>query len=138
MNDRDAPTACLYGQRARRQRSSTQSDCQPTWTDRLPAEWRDRVVPPSGFRVYREHEIPARRVLGFDGAGALCFCAHDYRLVEPRSDDDEDFYQALAYGESVAAWRLLGQGWLVHRSIAPEGDDGVAESHLSLQPQAPR
>jgi hypothetical protein len=104
----------------------------------LPPEWRDQVVAPRSFRVFREFEIPARRVLGDDGHGQACYSTHDYRLLDPRSDDDEEFYEALAYSESVIAWRLRDGRWLVYRRIESLGAEGGCESRFSLEEHCPR
>jgi hypothetical protein len=82
--------------------------------------------------------MPARRIVGHDIDGQPCFQAFDYRLVEPRSDDDEDFYPAVAYSESLSAWRLLDGRWLVHRRIAPLGDDGATTVVSSIEERMPR
>lgn len=80
----------------------------------------------------------ARRVIGDDQAGKPCFCACDYRLIEPRSDDDEEVYPALTYGESVQAWRLLDGRWLVRRWRQPFGEEGEVAIGLSLDTRMPR
>lgn len=82
--------------------------------------------------------MPARRVVGDDIDGQPCFQVYDYRLVEARSDDDEDFYLAVSYSESVSAWRMLDGRWLVHRRTANLGDDGATSSVLSIEDRMPR
>ena len=114
------------------------SACAPRWRERLPADWREKTLVPTSFRVYREHEIPARQIFGQDALGATCFYAYDYRAIEPRSDDDEEFYPALVYGESLKAWRLLDGQWLVYRRReVPESDAELAET-LAVEPRMPR
>ena len=126
------PVRCAFDERPRRIRRTHADPCQPGWSSRLPPAWRGRVVAPCRFKVYREFEIPARRVLGFDTRGEICFRAHDYRLLDACSDDDEDFYGVLTYAESVVAWRLKEQGWLLYRRVESQVDDEGREDGFSL------
>lgn len=112
--------------------------CRHPWQARLPVVWRTRVLRPASFRVDREYEIPARRVLGYDDADTPCYCAFDYRLLETRSDDDEDLYAALVYGESVKAWRLCNGRWLVYRRAQPFGEEGETVTSYGFEAQMPR
>ncbi|NEV63792.1 hypothetical protein [Thiorhodococcus minor] len=57
--------------------------------------------------------------------------------MDVRSDDDEDLYQALAYSESITAWRLSGRRWLVHRRVEPLGEEGESGSSFSLEGRMP-
>ncbi len=131
-------TNCTYNTHFRRRRGSLMDPCQPDWRSSLPREWIKAVIPPIRFRIFRESEIPARRILGYNRSGEICFSAHDYRLIDLRSDDDEDFYPALAYAESSMAWRLRDGRWLVYRSTAPFGDEGSHDTGFSLEPEMPR
>ena len=130
--------ACIYGQLPQGSPTRPSGACQPRWQTLLPERWRDEVVPPLSFRVYREYEVPARRVLGQDAAGEPCFCAFDYRLIDLRSDDDEELYSALSYEEKMRAWRLRDGRWLVHRRLLPYGEDGEVLSDYSLEERMPR
>lgn len=96
------------------------------WRRHLPAAWGEQVVAPFAFAEHREYEMPASRTLGHDVDGELCFYAHRYALTENRSDDDEDFYQIVTYGETVHAWRLRDERWLTWR-VVHTGDDGDAQ-----------
>jgi hypothetical protein len=49
--------------------------------------------------------------------------AYDYRRLDVRSDDDEEYYLAIAYSESLSAWRLHDGRWLVHRRVEPLGEE---------------
>ena len=129
---------CTLGLTATRIGPTPALACRLHWWSLLPPHWRGQVVQVQAYRVFTEHEVPARRVLGDDGDGAPCFCAYDYRRLELRSDDDEDLYQALVYGESVRAWRLRDGRWLVHRRLEPFGDDGESEQGLLLADRMPR
>ncbi|MBK1722026.1 hypothetical protein [Thiocystis violacea] len=128
---------CLYGHKPHRTRLTALDDCEPSWSSRLPPRWRRQAIEPRSFRVHREHEILARRVFGDDSQGIPCFYAHDYRQIDLRSDDDEDFYEALAYGESITAWRLRDGRWLVHRQIEPLGDEGASGACFNLEARMP-
>ncbi len=129
---------CLYGRRPRPSGLKLSHDCLPDWLSGLPSEWSDRVVVPSVFRLFREYEIPARRLVGYDSHHQLCYCVYDYRLIDLRSDDDEEFYPALAYGESVTSWRLKDARWLVHRCVEALGEEGDRDSGFSFETRMPR
>lgn len=129
---------CPYGHRPQSSGPKPSRDCLPDWLSGLPAAWRDRVVAPGTFRVFREYEVPARRLIGYDEQGQPCYCVYDYRLIDLRSDDDEEFYQALAYGESVTAWRLNDARWLVHRCVEALGEEGGRDSDFSVEEWMPR
>ncbi|WP_040527632.1 hypothetical protein [Lamprocystis purpurea] len=129
---------CIFGKVPQGPRQHPDQPCRPRWQSHLPAEWRGKTVVPQSFRVYREYEVPARRVVGRDRLGEPCFCACDYRLIELRSEDDDDLYPALTYGESLDAWRLLDGRWLVHRRLQPYGDEGDLVAALSLEERMPR
>ncbi|AGA89668.1 hypothetical protein Thimo_0832 [Thioflavicoccus mobilis 8321] len=111
---------------------------QPLWWSQLTPAWRHQVVVPHSFHVFEEYEVAASRVLGYDEVGERCFCAYDYRLTDLRSDDDEEFYQAAVYTESLATWRLLDGRWLVYRRVEPLGEDGEVVSGFSISAQMPR
>lgn len=107
------------------------------WWRRLPAEWREMAVPPLSYDVFREAELEAERMFGYDPDGRVCYYAHRYVLREPRSDDGEDFYSAAAYAESVAAWLLRDERWLIHR-IVRVGEDCDGQSFYSFSDCMPR
>ncbi|QVL50373.1 MAG: hypothetical protein KFB96_08050 [Thiocapsa sp.] len=71
-------------------------------------------------------------------ANIPCFQADDYRRLDVRSDDDEEYDLAVAYSESVSAWRLRDGRWLVHRRIEPLGDEDASTSALSIDARMPR
>ncbi|NEX19629.1 hypothetical protein G3480_04760 [Thiorhodococcus mannitoliphagus] len=132
-----ASSNCIYGHKPERTRQSLLDSCLPSWSSLLTPEWRGRVITPGAFRVHHEHEMAAKRVLGYDSRGQPCFYAHDYRQMDVRSDDDEDFYQALAYSESITAWRLRSGLWLVHRRVEPLGEEGESGSSFGLEARMP-
>jgi hypothetical protein len=129
---------CIYGEVPQGPRHSPGNPCNPRGQALLPVEWLGKAVPPQSFRVYREYEVPARRVLGLDSAGNPCYCSYDYRLIALRSDDDEELYSAISYEESLKAWRLTDGRWLVHRRLAPFGEEGEQVSGFSLDERMPR
>jgi hypothetical protein len=132
------PSPCIYGEISKGPRRNPLSPCAPLWHALLPPEWLPKAVSPVSFRVYREYEVLARRVIGHDATGEPCFCAHDYRLIDLRSDDDEEIYSALTYEESMRAWRLRDGRWLVHRRLAPYGEEGEQVSGFTFDARMPR
>jgi hypothetical protein len=95
------------------------------------------AVPPLSFDLFREEQLEAERVFGYDADGMACYYAHRYQLREPRSDDGEEFYAAPSYGESVVAWLLRDERWLIHR-IVRVGEHGEGQSFYSFSESMPR
>ena len=93
----------------------------PEWQKALPIEWRDAAIAPLNFTTYREYEMPASRTLGYDEEGQACYYCHTYILSSLCSDDDEEFYEAIAYGEEVQAWQLRDERWLIWRIVHEDG-----------------
>ena len=92
-----------------------QLNSEPAWLDHLPPEWLDAVDPPLYFEQYSEYEIRAERAIGFDADDRPCFTAHRYLLTDLVSDDDDSFYEVVAYCEEMSAWRMRDGRWLVYR-----------------------
>jgi hypothetical protein len=132
-----ARSQCIFGE-TKEPQGRLGLACRPHWEALLPDAWRGEAVAPSSFRVHREHEMPARQVFGLGPDGTTCFYAYDYRLVELRSDDDEELYGALAYADSLRAWRLHDGRWLVHRWLQPFGEDGEPVACWRLDERMPR
>jgi len=130
------PSYCIDGEELGRDK--TPAPCAPRWYRRLPRHWLVLVVVPRSFRVHREHEIPARQVFGHDEAGDACFQGYDYRLFEPRLDDDRGLCTVLTYAESVQAWRLIDGRWLVDHQCWPDGEDGELIPSLRFCDRMPR
>lgn len=107
------------------------------WQRYVPAEWRDAVAPPLYFERHVEYEIKAGRILGYDAEHRICFTSHHFQLAYPASDDDEDFYEVVAYTEEMAAWRLRDERWLVFRLIGT-GDCQSPRGFYVLSPEMPR
>lgn len=98
-------------------RQSPQQPGKRPWRDRLPAEWHAMVLEPTSFELYRDQELAAERCFGYDANQIACYYAHDYRVEELRTDDDEEFYVGTLYGESLVAWLLRDGRWLIHRIV---------------------
>ncbi|MDR3323885.1 MAG: hypothetical protein LBS89_06755 [Zoogloeaceae bacterium] len=121
-----------------RQRQSRNDRDDLSWQTHLPPEWRSQVDPPLELRHYQDYEMEASRVVGYDADDKPCYTAYRFSLLEPRSDDGEEFYTVLAYGESLAAWRLRDERWLIWREIRTEEDCAQARSFYSLAQEMPR
>lgn len=111
---------------------------EPAWTDKLPSKWRPMIVAPLVFHCHTEYEITASRTLGEDEDGRRCYYAHDYLLVGERSDDGEDFYRAVDYGEKVCAWRLRDERWLIYREVITRDDVAPGRSFYNFATECPR
>lgn len=107
------------------------------WWERLPAPWREMALPPLYFDLFRDEQLKAERVFGYDADDSACYYAHRYQLQEPRSDDGEEFYAATAYAESVAAWLLRDGRWLIHR-VVRVGEDCNGQAFYSFSESMPR
>ena len=94
------------------------------WAQNLPTEWRDAAIAPLSFTTYREYELPAARTLGHDEDNRECYCKYHYVLNELRSDDGEEFYQAIVYAEALEAWLLRDGRWLIHRFVQTSEEGG--------------
>ncbi len=94
----------------------------PGWQRALPAKWRTAVVAPVRFSTHSEDDMPASRSFGYDELGKTCYYHHAFLLDTLRSDDDEDFYEAVVYAEEVHAWRMRDERWLTWRIEGQGGD----------------
>ena len=114
------------------------SNCpRPDWQIFLPSEWRDMVIEPFDFKQHREYEMAAARCFGYDIDGTTCYYTHNYALNQSRSDDDEEFYEVVAYGETVHAWRLRDERWLIYRVVYTGGECAPARGFYSFAEQHP-
>ncbi|WP_153110718.1 hypothetical protein [Propionivibrio limicola] len=123
---------------SRRCRKSARDWGDPDWRHTLPAEWRDAVVAPLEFSVHRDYETAACRVLGFDEDGDACYYRHTYLLKSVCSDDGEEFYEAVVYGEEVKGWRLRDGRWLLWRVFHEDGDCHGNRGFYSFSEDFPR
>ncbi len=110
----------------------------PDWQKDLPCEWRAMAVAPIRFENHRDYEMPASRTLGYDGEMYPCFYRHLYLLGALYSDDDEEYYEAIAYGEEVRAWRLRDDRWLIWRIVHEGGECRGNRGFYSLSESMPR
>ena len=94
------------------------------WRLNLPKEWQRLVVAPLATETYRDYEMAAERIIGRDEDEQPCYCRSRFVVTEMRSDDDEEFYQVVAYAELLSAWRLRDGRWLIYRLIKREGERG--------------
>jgi hypothetical protein len=78
-------------------------DEESAWSQNLPPAWKELVVAPVAFDVFREYEIAADRTVGRDEDAAPCYCTSRYLMTDLRSDDDDTFYEALSYAETLTA-----------------------------------
>ena len=108
------------------------------WWQGLPPPVRPLVVAPVSFEVLHDHEVAADRTRGYDAEHQPCFCAFRYVLTQFRSDDDEVFYEAPVYTETLASWRLPDDRWLICRTTTGNLDRGEFQTRLSLSDTMPR
>lgn len=108
------------------------------WWQHLPSPLRELVVEPVQFEVLQDYEMAADRTQGYDSAHQPCFCAFRYVLTQLRSDDDEVFYEAPVYTETLSSWRLPDDRWLVCHTTTGSADRGEFQSRLSLRDSMPR
>lgn len=108
------------------------------WAQDLPPDWRAMVVAPLAVDIYRDYEADAVRLIGRDEDERPCFTAHRFVLSEPRSDDGDDFYSVVAYGEALAAWRLRDERWLIFRIVVRDGEVEHGRGFYSFGESMPR
>jgi len=109
----------------------------PPWRQFLPAEWQDAVEAPLHFKHYREYEMNAQRTVGYDADDQPCFTAHRVIVTRPVSDDDEEYYSVVSYGEEMAAWRLRDDRWLIYRAFT-SGNCAPVRNFYTLGSEMPR
>jgi hypothetical protein len=108
------------------------------WLQDLPTALQDMVVAPASFEVARDYEMSAERTFGRDASNAPCYCEFHYVVTQLRSDDDELYYEAPVYAETLTSWRLTDQRWLVRRTTSHNPEGGEGRIHLSLSDTMPR
>lgn len=113
------------------------AEATTSWRAMLPARWCDAVEVPLYFEHHKEYEINARRSIGYDADDQPCFTAHNYTQTRLASDDDEEFYEVVAYAEQMAAWRMRDERWLIFRSITAS-QCTTARGFYSISPDMPR
>lgn len=108
------------------------------WNDELPIDLQAFVVAPTHFDVHNEYELLAQHTRGSDAANAPCYSAFRYVLTQLRCDDDDSFYEAPVYAETLTAWRLVDTRWLVCRTVVSQFDCGNAHTSYSISDDMPR
>lgn len=129
-------TSCQHARPAERCHASTALG--PDWRALLPKGWAKQVVAPAIFSRFRDYEIAAERVVGYEFEDQPCYCEHRVVLADLRSDDDEEYYLAPNYWEHLVAWRLVDGRWLIHRHIAFGDSCRQTQSFFTFAEQMPR
>lgn len=102
------------------------------WLIDLPQDLQPVVVPPVHIEVFQDYEIQAESAHGRDAANAACFYEFSFVLTQLRSDDDEVFYEAPIYAETLTTWRLVDERWLVCRTILDRTHRSGSRTSLSI------
>ena len=111
---------------------------QQRWLVDLPHALKALVVPPVRLDVHREYEMQAERIQGRDAGDAPCFNEVRYVLTALRSDDDEVFYEAPVYAETLTAWRLIDARWLICKTTVNRNACQPSQTHFSVSDHMPR
>ena len=109
-----------------------------SWLDDLPTGLKDMVVPPVSFDVARDYDMLADHTQGCDASNRPCYCEFRFVLTQLRSDDDEVFYDAPFYAESLTSWRLVDERWLVCRTTVGSFDQCDCQTKFSISDAMPR
>lgn len=108
------------------------------WQRELPREWAEQAVSPTLFSRFREYEMLAERVVGYEVEDEPCYCEHYFVLNTMRSDDDDEYYVVPGYWEHLVAWRLRDGRWLVFRRLSSGEDCAQYRSFFCLAEAMPR
>lgn len=108
------------------------------WSDDLPPTLQSLVVAPISFHVSKDYEIRADSTKGCDAANQPCFCKFRFVLTELRADEDDVFYEAPIYAETLTSWRLLDDRWLVRRTTVEKFEAGDFDTCFSISNTMPR
>src|SRR3990167_4389543 len=108
------------------------------WSQDLPPTLKDLVLTPVHFDVARDYEMRADHTRGRDAANRPCFSELRFVLTQLRSDDDEVFYEVPVYAESLTAWRLVDERWLVCPTRVGHGAHAEPQTLLTLSDAMPR
>ena len=115
-----------------------QPDPAVAWAEDLPAALRDWVVAPVYFQRHEDYEIRAARITGRDLTHQPCYCASHFVLTDLRADDDDLFYETPVYTESLTAWRLIDERWLVCHTTINRLKPGGTDTRFSVAQHMPR
>jgi hypothetical protein len=108
------------------------------WSDDLPTDLKDLVVAPTKFAVFQDYEMRADHTQGRDASDQPCYSEFRFVLTQLRSEDDEIFYEAPVYAESLTSWRLVDERWLVCRSTLSGLDQAGFQTSLTVSDVMPR
>lgn len=108
------------------------------WQQGLPSPLAALVVAPVNFDIAHEYEVVAERTTGYDHHNDPCYRAFRYLSTELHSDDDELFYQAPIYAETLTSWRLEDKRWLIFREFVGDFEFGPIHSHFAVCESMPR
>lgn len=87
------------------------------WKTDLPEDLCIAVAQPHRFEYFEEPSAHAEKMLGYDKSGLCCYYRHAYALTRDVLDDEDNFYEEVAYREIVTAWLLENGQWLCCKSI---------------------
>ena len=90
------------------------------------------------MRCIPSYPMQAERAQGRDSANTPCFSEFRYVLTQLRSDDDEVFYEAPVYAETLTSWRLIDARWLVCRTTLDRLGHGGSQTAFSISERMPR
>jgi hypothetical protein len=99
------------------------------WEKGLPRQYAATAVRPRLFERYEDLPAHARKFLGYDGEGRLCYYRHAYSHAGLWLDEEDCFHEDEAYYEEAIAWRLENGSWLVRRYEA--GEEGLCSRRLA-------
>jgi len=108
------------------------------WSDDLPVPLQSLVVPPVRFEVHEDYELQANHTDGCDALSRPCFREFQFVVTELRSDDDEMFYEAPVYTESLTSWRLIDERWLVCQTTIDRLKRGGRDTRFFVSNTMPR
>lgn len=102
------------------------------WDDRLPGEYRYRVIEPVAFERHAEPSANAVRIVGFDAQGTKCYDCHTFMLQEECFDIDEFPILFDVYYERVISWRLRHGQWIKLKTFSDRLDR--CNRHIKTMP----
>ena len=107
------------------------------WKAGLPRRWLGGVIVPAYFVRYREYEIRAERIVGFEYEDQPCYCEHrvDFGGLEPGTAAAGG---APQYWEHSSAWRLVDGHWLILKRLRSGSDVAQVQEFFCLAEQMPR
>lgn len=119
-------------------RCQLHTDRAIAWQDDLPAPLQGLVVVPVRFEVHEDYEMLADHTDGCDAANLPCFCEFHFVVTDLRSDDDEVFFEAPVYTETLTSWRLIDERWLVRQTTIDRLRSGGVSTRFSITQKMPR